>query len=244
MRCPYCNANNAAQATFCTYCGRSLPRSAQQTSPTAAPRQQVPARPNQQPQQGYQQPGYYSPQTGTQQRPTNQPTTQAGRTTGQPSPQTAKGSVTDVISARVRTKVTAPEPVMPPAPEPPVDFPPRTFPQYEKLLTSEGVKAYTIIGSEEANGKRKIVRVAFPRSTGWQQAATLLKVLQEQQQDKKFNTIIVQGYIQQGPEKAGFNNGQLQFEREAILGGQKSSRYIVETGDSFAIDTARFVLYN
>lgn len=91
------------------------------------------------------------------------------------------------------------------------------------------------------DGKKKIVRIAYPRCAGWQQAATLFLALKEQQEDK-FNTIIIQGVLPQQPDVYAFTNGQLQFDRAVRLGGQIGNRCVVETENGFASDSVRFVL--
>lgn len=85
------------------------------------------------------------------------------------------------------------------------------------------------------------MRIVYPRCTGWQQAATLLKALNEQQ-DKECSAITVQGMLPGQENLYAFTNGQLQFERNVRLGGQVGNRYVVETENGFASDATRFVL--
>lgn len=110
-----------------------------------------------------------------------------------------------------------------------------------KLLLTAGAQPYTVVGSNVGNGQRKIVRIAYALCASWQQAATLLKALQEQQ-DEKCNAIIVQGVLPQQPNVYAFTNGQLQFDRGVRLGGQVNNRYVVETGNGFESGATRFVL--
>lgn len=85
------------------------------------------------------------------------------------------------------------------------------------------------------------MRIVYPHCTGWQQAATLLQALKEQQ-DEQCSAIIIQGVLPQQANVYAFTNGQLQFERNVRLGGQVGNRYVVETGNGFASDSTRFVL--
>ena len=119
-------------------------------------------------------------------------------------------------------------------------FPPRTLEQFYQLLTP-GAQPYTVVESLIGDGRRKLVRIAYPRCAGWQQAATLLKALKEQQ-DEQCNAIIIQGVLPQQPDVYAFTNGQLQFERNVRLGGQTGNRYVIETENGFASDATRFVL--
>jgi hypothetical protein len=114
----------------------------------------------------------------------------------------------------------------------------------EQLRALEpGAQAYNVVDSSVSIGKKKIVRIAYQRCTGWQQAATLLKALKEQQEDEdRFDTIIIQGVFPQAPDVYAFTNGQLSFDRNVLLGSQKLTRYIVETGNGFESDSVRIVL--
>jgi len=85
------------------------------------------------------------------------------------------------------------------------------------------------------------VRISYPRCTGWQQAATLLKALKEQQ-DETCAAITVQGVLPHLAEISAFSNGQLLFERGVRLGGHVGTRYVVETENGFASTATRFVL--
>jgi hypothetical protein len=98
-----------------------------------------------------------------------------------------------------------------------------------------------VVESLVGDGRRKLVRITYPGCTGWQQAATLLQALKEQQ-DEQCNAIIIQGMLPQQANVYAFTNGQLQFERNVRLGGQTGNRYVVETGNGFASDSMRFVL--
>jgi hypothetical protein len=106
-------------------------------------------------------------------------------------------------------------------------------------LLASGVQTYTVVASEVENGK-KIVSIAYPRCVNWQQAATLLKALKEQQEEK-YPTTIIRGVFSQ-QNTYGFTNGQLQLDRNVRLGSQTCKRYTVETGNGYAIDSVRFVL--
>ncbi len=112
----------------------------------------------------------------------------------------------------------------------------------QQLKTLEqGALNYSLVHEEESVGRKKIVRILYQRCTPWQQVATLLKALQEQQSDK-FNTIIIQGVHGQENSVYGFTNGQLQFDRNVRLGSQMMNRYQIDTGNGFEIDSVRIVL--
>lgn len=104
-----------------------------------------------------------------------------------------------------------------------------------------GAQTYTLIDSSVATGRKKIVRIAYPRCAAWQQAATLLKALKEQQEER-FDTIIIQGVFPASPDVYAFTNGQLSFDRHVLLGSQKLTRYIIETGNGLESDSVRIVL--
>lgn len=233
MRCPYCGGINQERAAFCVNCGRDLARgAAQQRQQPVQPPYAPPARPANQPaQRGA------NTQTRTQQgyppappRPVNQPV-QSAASANRRRPQTASPAPAPVISV---------QPAPPPAPEPPGPFPPRSMDQFTALVAA-GAQQYTILERVESNGKKSCLRIAYPDCAGWQQVATLLKAFQEQA-DRKFDTIIIQGFSARRPDASTFNQGQLQFDRNVLLGSRKNNRYIVETGNSFASDTVRFVL--
>lgn len=229
MRCPYCGGLNQERAAFCVNCGRDLVRGAspQRQQPAQTP-YATPARPANQPNHRG-----ANPQPRTQQeyppasrRPANQP------------------AQSTVPANRRQTQAASPlqTPIMPvqPAPEPPGPFPPRNMSQFTALLAA-GSQQYTILERVESNGRKSNLRIAYPDCANWQQAATLLKALQEQSTGK-FDTIIIQGFSARQPNATAFNQGQLQFDRNVILGGQRNNRYIVETGNGFASDAVRFVL--
>jgi hypothetical protein len=243
MRCPYCGGLNQERAAFCVNCGRDLtrpvpanvqhqpyqparPGTVPQSRPANAPnqpQQRVPSQQTQQ-QQGYtpaQRPVVAQPLQAQAAAPANR------RHTAAPGP----------IQAPANPLQPAP---LPSAPEPPAPFPPRTLAQFEALLAGCN-QAYTVVENRVGDGKKQILRIAYPRCTGWQQAATLLKALQEQQ-NTKCDTILIQGVLPQQADVNAFSQGQLQFDRNARLGGQVGNRYIVETGNGFASDAVRFVL--
>ena len=112
--------------------------------------------------------------------------------------------------------------------------------QHLKAL-EQGALNYNVVSEEESVGRKKTIRILYQRCTPWQQVATLLKALKEQQSDK-FNTIIIQGIYRQENGVYGFTNGQLQFDRNVRLGSQITNRYQIETGNGFEIDSVRIVL--
>lgn len=250
MRCPYCGNLNADKAAFCTSCGRDLPGTQQtgrsQPLPEAGARQTAypPSRqaPPQPPQQHQQPPQPYQPNVARPAQPPAQP--------GQPRPQPQAQSQQAAAqrTGRTRTPVSgAPDyappaplqPPAPPAPEPPAPFPSRTMEQLRAL--EEGALAYNVVDSTVSVGNKKIVRISYARSVGWQQAATLLKALKEQSEER-FDTIIIQGVLPQDTAAYAFTNGQLTCDRRVLLGSQKLTRYILETGNGFDSDSLRLVL--
>ena len=176
----------------------------------------------------YQQPRQAFPPQSPYQQPQQAPATQRRRT--------------PVASPQNAPVITQPaSPVVPPAPppEPPALFPPRTVAQLQAL--EQGALAYTLVESTTEVGHKKIVRIAYPKGVPWQQVATLLKALKEQQEDR-FDTIIIQGVLQQDTQAYAFTNGQLVFDRNVLLGGNKTNRYQIDTGNGFEIDSVRIVL--
>ena len=221
MRCPYCGGYNADQANFCARCGRDLKP---QPSPNQYP-------PNQQ--------RWGSP-SPTQGRPTSLP----------PSPQQQAQRTPVAQRRRVPTMPSQPTqatreheaPVIPPEPpplEPPSQFPPHTVEQLQAL--EEGALAYTVVHSAVGDGRKKIVRIVYPKSVGWQQVATLHKAFKEQLDDD-FDTIIIQGVFEQDTQVYAFTNGQLVFDRGVRLGGLILNRYQIETGNGLETDSIRIVL--
>ena len=130
-------------------------------------------------------------------------------------------------------------PPEPPPPEPPVQFPPHTVEQLQAL--EQGALAYTIVDSATGDGRKKIVRIVYPKGVAWQQVATLLKAFKEQQEDR-FDTIIIQGVLEQDRLSYAFTNGQLVFDRSVRLGSLITDRYQIETGNGFESDSVRIVL--
>lgn len=105
----------------------------------------------------------------------------------------------------------------------------------------EGALAYTVVDSSVSVGRKKIVRISYGRAVAWQQAATLLKALKEQLEDR-FDTVIIQGVLPQDTNIYAFSNGQLTCDRNVLLGSQKLTRYILETDNGFDSDSVRVVL--
>lgn len=217
MRCPYCGGFNADQANFCARCGRDL-------NPQPPPNQYPP---NQQRQGAPPSQGRPPtlPQSPQQQTPVTQrrhaPTMQS-----QPAP----------VTRQREAPVVSPEP---PPPEPPTQFPPHTLEQLKTL--EEGALAYTVVHSTVGDGRKKIVRIVYPRGVGWQQVATLYKAFKEQLEDG-FDTIIIQGVFEQDTQVYAYTNGQLVFDRGVRLGGLILNRYQIETGNGFETDSVRIVL--
>lgn len=219
MHCPYCGQFASDQATNCPNCGRDLVSVRRRQT---APQQ---PRPTSQPQPPYQPPRQAVPSAPPAQNTPN-PTPNPRLRTGQP-----------VVTP---PPTLAPAPTRPPAaPEPPAPFPPRTLEQLQAL--GPGALDYTVVSSDVSVGRKKIVRIAYPRCVGWQQMATLLKAFKEQQ-EAQFESIIVQGVVPEGTSVYNFTNGQLCFNRNVRLGSQTTNRYQVETGTGFENDSVRVVL--
>ncbi len=222
MRCPYCGGINSDRAAFCVHCGRDL---RPQPPFQPAPNQQPPYQRRQDP-----------PLQG---RPTTLP-----RSPQQPQqvPATPRHRAPVMPPQHTQT-VTQPEaPVdlpKPPPPEPPAQFPPRTVAQLQQL--EQGALAYTVVDSAIGDGRKKIVRIVYPKGVAWQQVATLLKAFKEQQEDR-FDTIFIQGVLEQDTQAFAFSNGQLIFNRNVRLGGITTNRYQIETGNGFESDSVRIVL--
>lgn len=134
------------------------------------------------------------------------------------------------------TPVAPPEP---PPPESPVPFPPRTMAQLQAL--EQGGLPYTVVDTTFGDGRKKIVRIVYPKGVPWQQVATLLKAFKEQQEDR-FDIIIIQGVLAQDTLAYSFTNGQLVFNRNVRLGDLTTNRYQIETGNGFESDSVRIVL--
>lgn len=132
-----------------------------------------------------------------------------------------------------------PAPAAPLAPEAPAPFPPRSVVQLQAL--EQGALSYTVVDTTTLGGRKKQVRITYPRCVPWQQVATLLKALKEQQ-ETRFETIIISGYLPQDTDAYSFTNGQLTFDRDVRLGSQVQNRYMIETGNGFASDSVRIVL--
>jgi hypothetical protein len=238
MRCPYCGGLNADQAQFCRYCGRSF---GPPTSPgQPASRQTPPQRPPYQQPQG---PAYSPPRPPQQITPVQAPSYRRP----DPNPPAPPAPAEPQYAANVRRRrqsapATAPAtlaPTAPPAPELPAPFPPRNMDQLRAL--EPGALAYTLLRDEIDIGHKKIIRIAYPRCSAWQQVATLLKAFREYQTEQ-FNTIVIQGVVDQDSSVYAFSNGQLWFDRHVRLGSQLINRYQIETGTGLESDSVRIVL--
>lgn len=222
MRCPYCGGLNAEKASFCAQCGRDL----------------VPVQTRQQPGKTQQQQSPYLP------APRPKPTSQSAARPAPPYQPPRPPQPTTVPRQAPVTQQPPRMPVSVPQPqqviEPPVPFPPRTMTQL-RALQAEAVP-YTVADDTVAAGRKKIVRIVYRRCAAWQQVATLLKAFEEQKQVEAFDTIIVQGVLEQDKTIYAFTNGQLQFDRGVRLGSQTLNRYQIETGSGFESDSVRILL--
>lgn len=225
MRCPYCGGLNTDKASFCTYCGRDLATS-------APPRQKQPPRPTT--------PSPYpsTPKPPPTQQPLPRPTAPVQSPPRPPAPPTPPIRATQPNVQAQRATILPPAPV---APEPPAPFPPRTIAQLAAL--EPGALSYTIIDESESDGRKKQIRILYPRCAPWQQMATLLKAHKElQEQTGKFNTVIIQGVLSKDTDAYRFTNGQLCFDRNVRLGENVQNRYQIETSNGFDAEAIRVVL--
>jgi hypothetical protein len=220
MRCPYCGGINSDQWAYCMHCGRDL-----RLQPAYHPA------PNQQQQrQG----------SSAQGRPTAMPQAPHQQSQQAPATQRYRAPVMPSESTQAITQREAPVvPPAPPPPEPPAPFPPRTVAQLQAL--EQGALAYNVVESTIGVGRKKIVRIVYPKGVPWEQVATLLKAFKEQQEDS-FDTIIIQGVLEQDTLAYAFTNGQLVFDRKVRLGDLTTNRYQIETGNGFESDSIRIVL--
>jgi hypothetical protein len=224
MRCPYCGGVNTDRATFCTYCGRDL----NLPKPNQPVPRQAPPQPNQS----------YPPQA----RPPQTPYSAPGRPTPTSVPQQTAQAM-PIARGSANTRIVPPQsPVAPPAPDPPAPFPPHTPEELHAL--ESGALSYTVVDAAAQIGRKKIVNIIYPRCAAWQQVATLLKVLKEQQ-EAQFDTIVVLGYWRQDPDviaTSTFTNGHLIYDRNVRLGSQIQNRYQIDTGNGFDSGAIRIVL--
>jgi hypothetical protein len=221
MRCPYCGGVNTDRVAYCAYCGRDL-------------RPQTPPNKNTSSQQRQ---GASPPFQG---RPTNMPPPPQQQ--AQQSPALQRRRTPAAPSQTTQTTIKPVAPIVPPeplSPEPPSQFPPSTVEQLQALEL--GALAYTLVQSTVGDGRKKIVRIVYSKGVAWQQVATLLKACKEQLEDR-YDTIIIQGVLEQDTHVYAFTNGQLVFDRGVRLGGLIVNRYQIETGNGFESDSVRIVL--
>jgi hypothetical protein len=238
MRCPYCGGLNTDRAPYCVNCGRDLiaraPKQNQQNQPTQPGYRQTP--PYQQPRPGAMpqgRPGPAAPPPPNQ-PPYTQPSSYAPQTPPLQRPQ-VPGARQSAPPRPAATPVPAPvAPSIAPAP-----FPPRTATQLCAL--EPAALPYSVLESKPGDGRKKIVRIAYARCAPWQQVATLLKAFKEQQ-EARFDTIIVQGVLDSNADVYSFTNGQLYYDRNVRLGSQTTNRYQIETGNGFESDSVRIVI--
>jgi coenzyme F420-reducing hydrogenase delta subunit len=105
----------------------------------------------------------------------------------------------------------------------------------------QGALTYTLIDDNVSNGKKRIVRINYRRCAAWQQVATLLKAFKEYD-STKFDTVIIQGSLDNETSTYQYTNGQLVFDRNVRLGSQMLNRYQIETGNGFSNESLRIVL--
>ena len=237
MRCPYCGGLNQEHAAFCVSCGRDLrrPVANTQTQRPAAPQSQQPGYPVDQPIQ----PAYRGANTPAQPARSDRAANAQAQSFQSPAQAPTPTSRHQSVTAS-RPQAQPLSPPIPSEPEPPGPFPPRTMAQLEALLIP-GSQSYTVVESHIENGKKKCLSITYPRCSNWQQTATLLKALREQQ-EAQYPTTIIRGVSSRQQDTYGFTNGQLQFDRNVRLGAQVGNRYVIETGNGYANDSLRFVI--
>lgn len=248
MRCPHCGGLNPDNSKYCIRCGRTFAPQQQNVSQSVQ-RPVYPPRPATPPQQ--QRPVYPPPTQSRPAPPPERPTVapQPSRPTVYP-PTTA--SATRPRSAPPATPAR-PEPKpfraaqqgwpteqpIPSAPEPPAPFPPHTAVHLKKLV--EGALDYTVVNENTDYRLKKVVNILYRRCAPWQQVATLLKAFNDND-DKKFDTIVIQGVYNQEHTVYEFTNGRLIFDRNVRLGSQTLKRYQVETDNGYAMEAVRIVV--
>jgi hypothetical protein len=109
------------------------------------------------------------------------------------------------------------------------------------LALESGALSYTIVQDNVGEGRKKIVRIAYPRCAAWQQVATLVKALKEIKTDT-FESVIIQGVSERDAGVYQFTQGQLCLDRNVRLGSQMMNRYVIETGNGYEADSVRIVL--
>ncbi len=203
---------------YCMHCGRDL-----------KPQPPYHPTPDQQQRQGY----------PTQGRPAAMPQTPQQQSQQAPATQRRRAPAMSPENRPTLTQPEAPVGAAAPPPEPPAPFPPRTVAQLQAL--EQGALAYNVVESTDNVGRKKIVRIVYLKGVPWQQVATLLKAFKEQQEER-FDTIIIQGVLEQDTLAYAFTNGQLVFDRKVRLGDLTTNRYQIETGNGFESDSIRIVL--
>ncbi|GCE25951.1 hypothetical protein KDA_14350 [Dictyobacter alpinus] len=266
MRCPYCGGLNPDNSSYCIRCGRNF---APQQQNVARPGQQravyppnptrtfAPSTSQPQPQPQPQRSVYPPVQARQPERPTvtPRPPQQANGSEYYP-PAPAYPPVQDYPPVQAYPPIRQPAPPrratkviqengwpveksLPPAPEPPVPFPVHTLAQLKKL--AEGALDYKVLSVDDGYGQKKIIRILFSHCVQWQQVATLVKAFSEHD-DKKFETIVIQGVYNQERNVYEYTNGQLIFDRNVRLGSQNQQRFQIETDNGYSMEALRIVL--
>lgn len=226
MRCPYCGGPNPETARYCIRCGRNFaPQPTQQNSPHHAGYRPTPPiqRLDTQPQPVPVAPPSQPPQPAQTEPGTSQKNSRRRRKGNAPPVETLQQEPRDI----------------PQGPEPPGPFPPKSTSQLRQLL--QGALDFTVTDETTTYGKKKIIFIAYPPCTPWQQVATLLAAFNKYN-DPRYNTIVIQGLRPNQSDALSHTNGELIFDRNTRLGSETLDRFQIETGNGYSGDVVRFVL--
>ncbi len=228
IRCPYCGGLNSNIEVYCRHCGNGL-KQQKGTQRTQPPVQYAPP------------PPASNSRGNPQARPMAVPIASPVNPETLP-PLGRSRSKSQAAASQPFAPAPLEAPLMPPEaaePEAPVPFPPKKPDQLQPLLQT--ALQYTVLDTSVTDGPRKTVRIVYPKGTSWQQVGTLYKVFLEQQ-EPRFTTIVLQGFLSQDGSHYAFDNGQLTFDRKVRLGGQQLNRYVIETGNGYEVTSVRLVL--
>jgi hypothetical protein len=104
-----------------------------------------------------------------------------------------------------------------------------------------GAQSYELLSDDPREGRKRLVRISYPRCANWQQVATLFKALQAYRSET-FASVIIQGNCSGTNNPNSYNNGQLVFDRRVILGSDTLNRYQIDTATGLDTTAVRIVL--